>query len=159
MMDKISSIRNKIYFEKTSIQSFGDDQLDIISIWDHHNRTFFTGTISVPTIPTTAVSDEINVVTEGEALPSHCELDQDISNLNLTDFLMDLSKDGRNNGDIGPTLLKTPKSRNPAIFDLSLASGPPSLQRRNILKKGLKFTPSPLKVAVREFNADICIVR
>ena len=34
MMDKINSIRNKIYFEKTSIQSFGDDQLDIISIWE-----------------------------------------------------------------------------------------------------------------------------
>ena len=33
MMDKINSIRNKIYFEKTSIQTFGDDQLDIISIW------------------------------------------------------------------------------------------------------------------------------
>ena len=34
MMGKINSIRSKIYFEKTSIQSFGDDQLDIISIWD-----------------------------------------------------------------------------------------------------------------------------
>lgn len=73
---------------------------------------------------------------------------------------MDLSRDGQGGSDRGPVNLETTNSRNPAIFDLSVASGPPSRQRTNVLKKGLKFTPSPLKVAGREFNADMhCTTR
>ena len=53
MMDKINSIRNKIYFEKTSIQSFGDDQLDIISIWAQHNGMLLNGVQRLANVLTT----------------------------------------------------------------------------------------------------------
>ena len=88
MMDKINSIRNKIYFEKTSIQSFGDNQLDIISIWA---ATDNTSTIHTP--QTQNPTPPINIWNDSARTSKMCEnLEIAVKSSNNQAPLVDIEK-------------------------------------------------------------------